>query len=122
MYVGIPNGDSALRSGMFATGRIALSASTPVATLPATAIRLEVGQTFVWTVEGGKLVKRIVSTGARDDAAGRVEIRTALPAGTPVLGAKFDNLKDGAPAVVKAPSAGPIPASAPTSGSTQVAG
>jgi RND family efflux transporter MFP subunit len=122
VYVGIPNGDSALRSGMFATGRIALSASTPVATLPATAIRLEGGQTFVWTVEGGKLVKRIVSTGARDDAAGRVEIRTALPAGTPVLGAKFDNLKDGAPAVVKAPSAGPIPASAPTSGSTQVAG
>ena len=63
-----------------------------------------------------------LSTGARDDAAGRVEIRTALPAGTPVLGAKFDNLKDGAPAVVKAPSTGPIPASAPTSGSTQVAG
>jgi membrane fusion protein (multidrug efflux system) len=61
-------------------------------------------------------------TGARDDAAGRVEIKTALPAGSAVLGAKFDNLKDGMPAIVKAPSAGPLPASAPTSGTTQVAG
>jgi hypothetical protein len=38
------------------------------------------------------------------------------------LSARFDNLKDGAPAIVKAPSTAPLPASAPTSGSTQVAG
>ena len=122
VYVGIPNNDGSLRGGMFATGRIALAAGTPVPTVPATALRTEAGQSFVWTLEDGKLVKRIVMTGARDDTAGRIEIRTALPASALVLGAKFDNLKDGAPAIVKAPSASPVPASAPTSGSTQVAG
>jgi membrane fusion protein (multidrug efflux system) len=122
VYVGIPNADGALRGGMFATGRIALGASAPVATLPATAVRVEAGQSYVWMLEDGKLVKRIVATGARDDAAGRVEIRTALPAGVPVLGARMDNLKEGAPAIVKAPVPTPVPASAPTSGTTQVAG
>jgi membrane fusion protein (multidrug efflux system) len=122
VYVGIPNSGGLLRGGMFATGRIALSSSLPLPTLPATAVRVEGGQAFVWIVEDGKVVKRNVVTGARDDAAGRVEIKTALPPGSAVLGAKFDNLKDGAPAIVKAPSAGPLPASAPTSGTTQVAG
>jgi len=122
VYVGIPNAEGALRGGMFATGRIALEASKPVPTLPATAVRTEAGQAFVWIVEDGKLVKRNVVTGARDDAAGRIEIRTALPAGTPVLSARFDNLKDGAPAIVKAATPPPLPASAPTSGTTHVAG
>lgn len=122
VYVGIPNTDGALRGGMFATGRIALAASAPVPTLPATAIRVEAGQAYVWLLEDGKLVKRMVATGARDDAAGRVEIRTALPAGAPILGARMDNLKEGAPAIVKAPLPLPVPASAPTSGTTQVAG
>lgn len=124
VYVGIPNSDRALRGGMFATGRIALAASAPVPTLPATAIRTEAGQTYVWTVEGGKLVKRIVMTGRKDDASGRVELKTALPPTTPVLAAKFDNLKDGAPAIVKATVPAPAPASAPapTSGRMQAAG
>jgi hypothetical protein len=40
-----------------------------------------------------------------------------------VLAAKFDNLKDGAPAIVKAtvPAPAPAAAPAPTSGRTQVA-
>jgi membrane fusion protein (multidrug efflux system) len=128
VYVGIPNPDGALRGGMFATGRIALAASAPVPTLPLAALRTEGGQTYVWTVENEKLVKRGVMTGRRDDAAGRVEVRTELPPGVPVLGARFDNLKDGSPAIVKAPSGMPAsvpasaPAAAPTSGTTQAAG
>ncbi len=119
VYVGIPNADGALRGGMFATGRVALAASAPVATLPATAVRTDAGQTFVWTVEDGKLVRRGIVTGLRDDAAGRIEVKTALPPGVPVLGARFDNLKDGAPAIVKAPAS--VPASAPTTRRAQAA-
>ena len=125
VFVGIPNGDGALRGGMFATGRIALAASAPVATLPANAVRVEAGQTYVWTVEKGKLVRRGVVTGRRDEAAGRIEVKTELPRDAPVLAAKFDNLKDGAPAIVKAaPAAVPasVPAAAPTSGTTASAG
>ena len=89
---------------MFSTGRIALSASAPAPTLPIAAVRSEAGQSFVWTVDGGKLTRRIVITGRRDDTNGRIEIKTALPAQVPVLAARFDNLKEGAPALVKAPT------------------
>ena len=115
VYVGIPNPDRTLRGGMFATGRIALVAGAPVATLPIVAVRQEAGQPIIWTVEDGKLARRLVLTGARDEEAGRVEIRTPLPPGVPVLAARFDNLKEGAPAVVKAPAGAPGPATtAPT--------
>jgi len=104
VYVGLPNNDATLRSGMFATGRIALAASAPMPTLPLTAIRTEAGQSYVWAIDNGKLVRRIVMLGRRDEASGRVEIKTALAGNVPVLASKFDNLKDGAPALVKAPT------------------
>ena len=107
VYVGIPNADGSLRGGMFATGRIALAADAPAPTLPQGAIRTEAGQSYVWTVDGGKLVRRIVIVGRRDDEAGRVELKTVLPEGSQVLAARFDNLKDGAPAIVRAPPASP---------------
>jgi RND family efflux transporter MFP subunit len=105
VYVGLPNSDAALRSGMFATGRIALAASAPAPTLPATAVRTEAGQSYVWVIDNGKLSRRIVSLGRRDDANGIVELKSTLAPGLPVLAARFDNLKDGAPALVKAPTA-----------------
>jgi membrane fusion protein (multidrug efflux system) len=112
VFVGIPNPDNELRGGMFATGRVALAASAPVLSLPVNAVRSEAGQTFVWTIEDGKLVRRMVVLGRRDEETGRVELKTALPAGLKVLAARFDNLKEGAPALVKGPDAGPPKASA----------
>ena len=102
VYVSLPNPDAALRNGMFATGRIALAASSPAPTLPAIAVRSEAGQSYVWTIDNGKLVRRIVILGRRDEANARVEIKTTLPREMPVLAARFDNLKDGLPALVKA--------------------
>ena len=102
VFVGIPNEAQALRGGMFATGRIALAAGAPVPTLPATAVRTEAGQSYVWTIQDGKLAKRMVLIGRRDDDAGRVELKTALPANVPVLAARFDNLREGAKARVVA--------------------
>ena len=104
VFVGLRNADAALKSGMFATGRIGLAASAPVPTLPVAAVRTEAGQSYVWTVDGGKLARRIVVLGRRDDEAGRVEVKTPLPPGAAVLAARFDNLKEGAPALVKVPS------------------
>jgi RND family efflux transporter MFP subunit len=104
VYVGLPNSDAVLRSGMFATGRIALASSAPVPTLPATAVRMEAGQSYVWVIDNGKLSRRVVSLGRRDDANGIVEVKSTLAPGLPVLAARFDNLKDGAPALVKAPT------------------
>jgi multidrug efflux pump subunit AcrA (membrane-fusion protein) len=79
-----------------------LAAGAPVPTLPAIAVRTEAGQNFVWTIENGKLARRIITAGRRDDSAGLVEIKTALPSGIPILAAPFDNLKIGLPAAVRA--------------------
>jgi membrane fusion protein (multidrug efflux system) len=105
VFIHIPNPDAALRGGMFGTGKVTLAAGAPVPTMPAIAIRTEAGQYFVWTIENGKLARRIVTAGRRDDTVGRVEIKTSLPPDVPILAAPFDNLKAGAPALVRAPSA-----------------
>ena len=89
VYVSLPNPDAA---------------SAPAPTLPLAAVRSEAGQSYVWLIDGGKLARRIVITGRRDETNGRVEIKTSLPTQTPVLAARFDNLKDGAPALVRAPT------------------
>ncbi len=104
VYVGLPNPNGLLKSGMFATGRIALSPAAAAPALPATAIRSEAGQAFVWTIENGKLARRLIALGRRDNDNGLVEVKTPLPADLPILAARFDNLKDGAPALVKATS------------------
>lgn len=101
VFIRIPNPDGLLRGGMFGTGKVTLAAGAPVPTLPAIAVRTEAGQTFVWTIEGGKLGRRLVTVGRRDDSAGRLEIKTALPRDVPILAAPFDNLKLGAPALVR---------------------
>jgi len=106
VFIRIPNPDGALRGGMFGTGRVTLAAGAPVPTLPAIAVRTEAGQNFVWTIEDGKLARRIVTVGKRDDAQGRTEIKTVLPKGVPILAAPFDNLKVGAPALVRAATPG----------------
>jgi membrane fusion protein, multidrug efflux system len=103
VFVQIPNPDAVLRGGMFATGRIRLAAGEPVPTLPDTAIRTEAGQTYVWGIDNGKLLRRIVVIGKRDEAAGRTEVKTELPPSMLILSTHFDNLKDGLPAVVRAP-------------------
>ena len=101
VYVGLRNSDATLRSGMFANGRIALAASEPATVLPQAAVRTEAGQSFVWVIDGGKLSRRIVTLGRRDEDSGVVELKNALPKGLPVLASRFDNLKEGAPALVK---------------------
>jgi hypothetical protein len=99
----------------FATGR-SVRGDAPVMTRP-DAIRTRAGA-FVWTVDA----QVEAGTVRRDDESGRVELKTALPADVPVLAARFDNLKDGAPAIVKAPDAGPPKASETATRDGQAAG
>jgi membrane fusion protein (multidrug efflux system) len=111
VFIQIPNPDAALRGGMFGTGKVTLAAGAPVPTLPAVSVRTEAGQSFVWTIEDGKLTKRLVSVGRRDPTTGRVEIKTALDPSFPILAAPFDNLKPGAPALVRASNPPNLPRS-----------
>ena len=42
-----------------------------------------------------------MTIGRRDEDAGLVEVKTPLPKDLPVLATRFDNLKEGAPALVQ---------------------
>ena len=56
----------------------------------------------MWTIEGGTLARRIVTTGRSDTREGRVEVLTGLKPEAMVLAARFDNLREGDPAQVVA--------------------
>jgi membrane fusion protein, multidrug efflux system len=89
-----------LRGGSFASGSLELVASAPRPTLPLSAIRSENGQNFVWLIQDGKLARRPVVLGRRDEEAGLVQLAEALPA-LPVVAAKVDGLREGNPAMLK---------------------
>jgi membrane fusion protein, multidrug efflux system len=108
------NPDEAFRAGQYASALVALDDAAQRLTLPASAVGQASGQDFVWTLEKGALVRRIVVTGRRDAVNGRVEVTQGLAADTQVLAARYDTLKEGASArvVAKGASAGMPAASA----------
>lgn len=95
VYVLLANEDSLLRAGMFARVRVQLNSDRERPTLPITAVRTERGQSFVWVISDGKLTRRMVSVGARDERAQRVEITAGLNGDERIIGSKFDNLREG---------------------------
>jgi membrane fusion protein (multidrug efflux system) len=101
-FFSVNNAKHLLRSGIYASGEVALQASTPRPAIPLTAVSNDAGQPIVWTVENGKLTRRPVQLGIRDVNAGWVEVRKGLDPHVPVLATKFDDLKEGAPATAVA--------------------
>ena len=95
VYVMLPNDDGRLRGGMFAKVRLQVGSDAPVPALPVTAVQDDRGQSYVWIVADGKLARRNVGTGARDERAQRIEITSGLSGTEQVIGTKFDNLRDG---------------------------
>lgn len=101
IFVALPNADGALKGGMFAKGRIAVSGGAAVNTLPAAAVQEEAGQAFVFALKDGKLDRRPVLLGARREELGLVELRDGPVAGTQVVAVKPEGLQHGAKAMVK---------------------
>lgn len=112
VVVTIANADERLRAGQYAQARVQLDDPTPRLTVPIAALGRTSGQEQVWTIENGTLVRRIVITGRRDDAAGRIEVLKGLPPEVDVLALPFDNLKEGALARIDAAAAPAASASA----------
>jgi membrane fusion protein, multidrug efflux system len=105
IYLSVVNTDGALKGGMFAKGSLLLDRSEPAPTIPATAVREEAGQTFVFTIEQGKIGRRPVQLGRREDLANLVEVRSGLEKGVTVVSSRAVGLKTGASAVLKQPAA-----------------
>jgi RND family efflux transporter MFP subunit len=95
VYVLLPNDDGRLRGGMFAKVRLHVGGEAPVPALPVTAVQDDRGQSYVWIIADGKLARRNVVTGVRDERAQRVEITSGLSGTEQVVGTKFDNLREG---------------------------
>ena len=111
------NPQERFRAGQYASAVVTLADASQRLTVPAGAVGQTSGQDFVWTVEKGALVRRIVVTGRRDAASGRVEVTQGLTADTQVVAARFDTLKEGAPARVVATAARPeAPAASASAG------
>ena len=95
VYVGLTNENALLKAGMFARVRLRARPEREVAALPLSAIQSEAGQNIVWIIADGKLVKRVVTIGRRDERSQLVEIVNGLDPADRVVATKFDNLRDG---------------------------
>jgi RND family efflux transporter MFP subunit len=98
--VSIENPKEVFRAGQYALGSVVLQDSELHLTVPTLAIVNVSGQDHVWLIDNGALVRRAITTGRRDDAQGRVEVLDGLTASAQVLAAGYDNLREGAKAVV----------------------
>ena len=111
LYLSVANRDGVLKGGMFAKGLLVLDKTQPSAVVPLAAVRDDAGQSYVFTLEGGKVTKRNVTLGMSEAQAGLVEVKSGLENGAQVVAARMVGLKAGASAVLKSPAAAPaVPA------------
>ncbi len=110
IYITVPNKDGALRGGMFAKGDVQVDRTAASTVIPANAVRDEAGQTFVYTIEDGKIARRAVKVGLAEPQQGMIEVLEGLDEGINVVSVRATGLKVGAPAAIKTQEAGPAPA------------
>jgi multidrug efflux pump subunit AcrA (membrane-fusion protein) len=110
--VAIANRDEVYRAGQYALASVTLADDAQRLVLPLSAVGSTSGQSHVWTIRDGKLIRRAVTLGRRDESGGRVEVLEGVTGNDPVLAARFDNLREGALATVLAPGAAPMASAA----------
>jgi len=116
LFVSVPNADASLRGGMFAQGAVTVAQAAPAPVVPLSAVFEEAGQSYVFAIAEGKLVKQPVQLGVQDASSGRVEVRQGLAADSVVVRVRMPGLKAGAPVVMATlPNRPALPASAPVS-------
>lgn len=96
----LANPKETLRAGQYALARATLADDADRLTLPSSAVGNTSGQDHVWVIEGGVLARRAVTLGRKDPNAGRVEVLQGVTPTSQVLAARFDNLREGAKALV----------------------
>ncbi|HSB99777.1 MAG TPA: efflux RND transporter periplasmic adaptor subunit, partial [Burkholderiaceae bacterium] len=98
--IALANPKETMRAGQYALARVELADDTRRLTVPLTALGSSSGQDLVWVIADGSLLRRAITLGRRDEASGRVEVLSGLAEDSQVLAVRFDNLREGAPAVV----------------------
>ena len=103
--IALDNPKETMRAGQYALARVDLADDTKRLTVPLTALGNTSGQDQVWVISGGALLRRAVTLGRHDAVRGRVEVLNGLTDDAQVLGVRFDNLREGAKALVVADKA-----------------
>ena len=102
VYAVIDNREGLLRGGMFAQGALTLSRIDSALAVPASAVREEIGQTFVYAIENGLIKRKNVKVGVAD-AAGRVQVLEGLAAGDRIVRVNLGSLREGVAARLSGP-------------------
>ena len=76
----LPNPGGRIVAGQFARGRVVTGQAVSGLAIPMAAVSDSAGVAFVFVIENGKLVRRQVTLGARDDAQGLVLVTAGLAA------------------------------------------
>jgi RND family efflux transporter MFP subunit len=100
VYVTVPNADARLVAGLFASGHVLTQEARKVLAVPSAAVRREGEQSFAWVIEAGKLERRTVRTGLRDDSRDLIEVLEGLGEGASVVVGPVEGFAPGRPARV----------------------
>lgn len=96
VYVAVPNRDRRLAGDMFASGRIVLREAAGVVAVPGAAVQPANGSGLVaWVIRDGKVERRAVTAGMRDERRELVEITSGLAAGETVIVSPMEDLTPG---------------------------
>ena len=127
-YLELSAGASAagLRQGLFARGNIELKRQSALV-VPVSSLRFDQARPYVMTVQDGKAVAKVVTTGARGEVLvdgkleNAVEITAGIEPGTAVLRGTVGALREGTSIKLPAATAGTAAAVAPVAAAVTVA-
>lgn len=100
IYALIENGDGLLRGGLFAQGELILERLENARVIPVSAVREEIGQSFVYAIENGRLHRRPVKIGA-SDGGGSIQVLEGLASGDRIVKSNLGQLRDGSAVQVR---------------------
>jgi membrane fusion protein, multidrug efflux system len=118
VYVELANPTGRIIGGQFARGRITMAATRSIV-IPASAVQgagTDGSGAHVFVIRQGRINRRPVTLGARDEATGAVAVLTGLNEGEQVVANPTTDLRDGTIVTVSTASAS---AAAPASGSAK---
>jgi RND family efflux transporter MFP subunit len=100
VYVTVPNGETRLVAGLFASGHVLTQEARKVLAVPSAAVRREGDRTYAWVIEAGRLDRRTLRTGLRDESRDLVEVLDGLGEGASVVVGPVEGFAPGRPARV----------------------
>lgn len=104
VYVLLDNKEGLLRGGLFAQGELTLERMENVVLVPASSVREEIGQTFVYAIEDGVIRKKPVKVG-HSDANGTLQILSGLVPGERIVRSNLGQLRNESPVQIRAGAA-----------------